>query len=98
MSGRERVSELPWCISTLRQLQTRAALCYPGKEGETSQLSAGGTGRGWQIVQLIHEMQSRGNASQTGLDLEGVGWERGPEMKGVIVVHGFPQTLWSLWE
>lgn len=49
-------------------------------------------------MQLIHEMQSRGNASQTGLDLEGVGWERGPEMKGVIVVHGFPQTLWSLWE
>lgn len=34
LSGCERVSEFLQCISTLRQLKTRAALCYPRKEGE----------------------------------------------------------------
>lgn len=34
ISGCERVSDFLQCISTLRQLNTRAALCYPRKEGE----------------------------------------------------------------
>lgn len=36
VSGFERVSELLRCISTLRQLKTRAALCYPRKQGDLS--------------------------------------------------------------
>ena len=61
----------------------------PKEARGTSPLST----RGWRILQLIHEMQNRGNASQTWLEPEGAWWGKGPEMKGLIVVCGFPQTL-----
>lgn len=69
------------------------------REGRgTSWLSIRGTGRGWQILQLIHEMQNRENASQTCLEQEGAWWESSPEKKDLIVVCEFPQTLRPLWE
>lgn len=77
-------------------VKNQSSLVLPTEGRGTSQLSTRGTGRGWQILLLIHEMYNRGNASRTWLKQERVWWERGPKMKGLIVVCGFPQTLGPL--
>lgn len=40
--------------------KNQSSLVLPREGRGTSQLSVRGTGRGWQILQLIHEMQNRG--------------------------------------
>lgn len=64
----------------------------------SSQLSTRGTGRAWQILQLIHEMQTRGTAFANPMGTGKGSGGKAAEMKGLIVVCGFPEIPGPRWE
>lgn len=96
LAGKELVSS--YMHFHVTPAENQSSLVLPREGRGTSQLSVRGTGRGWQILQLIHEMQNRGMLYKPDCNRKGLRWESGAEQKGLIVACGLSQTPWPLWE